>query len=221
MRIYRPMTSTQAAPAANTRWRKKGPQPPQPASCPAPQAGKKGDRSERDRQHRKYDIPRQTDIHIRPARPCDHPEVRILQLDRLRDQDGRPVRLGDYFKGCPVVLVLGYYRCPNLCSVVWRGLLESLQRLKLDVGRDFEVVAISIDPKESPKLAREKQATYARDYKRHGTGAQCPWRPSGSACRWWFSSDLLLGRAPLHGPAHPAASSLTPRSWLGSPSTGR
>jgi protein SCO1/2 len=93
-----------------------------------------------------------------------------LPLDnRLRDQDGHPVRLGDYFKGRPVVLVLGYYRCPNLCSVVWRGLLESLQRLKLDVGRDFEVVAVSIDPKESPDLARAKQAAYARDYKRPGT----------------------------------------------------
>jgi protein SCO1/2 len=93
-----------------------------------------------------------------------------LPLDTgLRDQDGHQVRLGDYFKGRPVVLVLGYYRCPNLCSVVWRELLESLQRLKLDVGRDFEVVAVSIDPKESPELAREKQATYAQDYKRPGT----------------------------------------------------
>jgi protein SCO1/2 len=93
-----------------------------------------------------------------------------LPLDTpLRDPHGHQVRLGDYFKGRPVVLVLGYYRCPNLCSVVWRGLLESLQRLKLDVGRDFEVVAVSIDPKEPPELAREKQASYAREYKRPGT----------------------------------------------------
>jgi protein SCO1/2 len=51
----------------------------------------------------------------------------------------------------------------------WRGLLESLQRLKLAVDRDFEVVAVSIDPNESPELAREKQASYAREYKRPGT----------------------------------------------------
>jgi len=95
-----------------------------------------------------------------------------LPLDLpFRDSQGRWVHLNDYFGRRPVLLVLGYYQCPNLCDQVWRGLLESLQRLELDVGRDFELLAVSIDPQEGPELARSKRAAYLDAYVRPGTQA--------------------------------------------------
>lgn len=93
-----------------------------------------------------------------------------LPLDApFREADGTPVTLGRYFGHRPVVLVLGYYGCPNLCGVQWRGLLESAREVGLDIGRDYQVVAISIDPTESPALAREKRRTYLDAYDRAGS----------------------------------------------------
>ncbi len=84
----------------------------------------------------------------------------------FRDSAGRAVELGDYFGQRPVILVFGYFECPNLCGLIWQGLLESLRPLKLQAGRDFDLVAISIDPRESPELAGNKRAAYLREYGR-------------------------------------------------------
>jgi protein SCO1/2 len=93
-----------------------------------------------------------------------------LPLDAaFRDAEGHTVRLGQYFGTRPVVLVPGYYECPNLCGIVWRGFLESARQLGLDVGRDFDVVAVSIDPRETPQLAWQKQVAYRQAYGRAGT----------------------------------------------------
>lgn len=93
-----------------------------------------------------------------------------LPLETLfTDANGRTVQLGDYFGTRPVVLVLGYYGCPNLCGVTWQGLLETVRRLDLDVGDAFDVVALSIDPREGPGLAAEKRASVTGDYARPGT----------------------------------------------------
>lgn len=86
----------------------------------------------------------------------------------LRDEAGRPVRLGDYFGARPVVLVLGYYECPNLCGLVMNGLLRSLREISFDAGEQFEVVALSIDPREGPTLAAAKKRSYLREYARDG-----------------------------------------------------
>lgn len=96
---------------------------------------------------------------------------RVPLDSQFRDADGRSVRLGDYFAGRPVLLVLGYYECPNLCGVVWQGLLQSLRPLKLQVGRDFDVVAVSIDPNEGSEIARLKRDTYVREYGRPGSAS--------------------------------------------------
>ncbi|MGD8616441.1 MAG: SCO family protein [Gammaproteobacteria bacterium] len=87
----------------------------------------------------------------------------------FRDADGARVTLGQYFHERPVVLVLGYYECPNLCGIQWRGFLESARELALDVGRDYEVVAVSIDPGETAELAARKRQTYIRAYGRPGS----------------------------------------------------
>jgi protein SCO1 len=81
----------------------------------------------------------------------------------FRDQYGKNVRLSDYFSGGPVILTLNYYACPTLCPLVFRNLAGAVNRLGgLALGRDFRIVTVSINPQESPALAREKAAaTYA------------------------------------------------------------
>ncbi|HJW25195.1 MAG TPA: SCO family protein [Rhodocyclaceae bacterium] len=83
-----------------------------------------------------------------------------LPLDLpLRDEAGRPVRLGDYFGRAPVVLVLGYFECPNLCSTVLDGVLEGLGRTGLP-GSAYRLLAVSIDPREGPREAGRRAVAY-------------------------------------------------------------
>lgn len=86
----------------------------------------------------------------------------------FRDEDGREARLGQYFQGRPVILVLAYYRCPMLCTQVLNGLLECLRGLVFDAGRQFQVVTVSFDPRERPELAAAKKASYLEQYGRPG-----------------------------------------------------
>ncbi|MGH9313440.1 MAG: SCO family protein [Vicinamibacterales bacterium] len=95
-----------------------------------------------------------------------------LPLDlRFRDEEGRDVRLGDYLGRRPVVLALVYYECPMLCTQVLNGLVSALTVMSLDAGREFDVVAVSFDPKEGPGLARAKKQSYLERYGRPGTAA--------------------------------------------------
>jgi protein SCO1/2 len=84
------------------------------------------------------------------------------------DDHGRDVKLGDYFHGKPVVLVLAYYDCPMLCTEVLNGAVSSLQTLSLDAGTDFEFVVVSFNPGETPAQARAKKAGYLPRYGRRG-----------------------------------------------------
>ncbi|MFP3646211.1 SCO family protein [Paraburkholderia sp. SIMBA_054] len=76
------------------------------------------------------------------------------------DDNGHPMRLGAYFGGGPVVLVLGYFHCPNLCSTLMDGVLESLAAADLP-SHDYRVLGVSIDPSETPELAARKKNSYA------------------------------------------------------------
>src|SRR5438045_9098703 len=93
-----------------------------------------------------------------------HPGVQISPDLVLRDQDDRPFRLGDHFGKQPTILVLGYYRCPMLCSLINDGLIHALQELPLNVGRDFKIINVSIDPAETPIVAAPKKAAYLPQY---------------------------------------------------------
>lgn len=84
------------------------------------------------------------------------------------DETGRPVRLGEYFHGRPVVLSLVYYKCPMLCNLVMNGELRSFRQLELSLGKDYEALTVSFDPGETPALAAEKKATYVDKYNRPG-----------------------------------------------------
>ncbi len=89
----------------------------------------------------------------------------------FRDEEGRSVRLGDYFGKKPVVMALVYYECPMLCTQVLNGLASALQVLEFDAGREFNVVLVSIDPKETPQLAAAKKKSYLERYQRSGAAA--------------------------------------------------
>lgn len=88
---------------------------------------------------------------------------------RLADEEGREVRLGDHFQGkSPVILVLAYYECPMLCSMVMNGLVTALKKVDLRPGADYEVVVVSIDPLDTPERARAKKAHYVERLERPG-----------------------------------------------------
>ncbi|MDP9263040.1 MAG: SCO family protein, partial [Acidobacteriota bacterium] len=89
----------------------------------------------------------------------------------FRDEAGRGVTLGHYFGQRPVILALVYYDCPMLCTQVLEGMARDLKPLSFDPGKEFDVVAVSFDARETPaKAAAKKQAIMAR-YGRPGTEA--------------------------------------------------
>ena len=87
------------------------------------------------------------------------------------DETGREVKLGEYFGRRPVVLALVYYECPMLCTQVLNGVATALSVMEFNVGREFDVVAVSINPREGPQLASQKKQAYVDRYKRPGTEA--------------------------------------------------
>ncbi|PIT99590.1 MAG: SCO family protein [Bdellovibrionales bacterium CG10_big_fil_rev_8_21_14_0_10_45_34] len=86
---------------------------------------------------------------------------------QFTDDRGRQVTLGQYFDGTkPTLLSLVYYSCPNLCNFHLNGLLEGLKELKWNVGEQFNLVTVSIDPNETPELAAKKKENYLKAYGR-------------------------------------------------------
>ena len=95
-----------------------------------------------------------------------------LPLDlAFTDETGKPVRLGEYFTGKrPVVLQLGYYQCPMLCSLVSKGTAEAFKAVSLAPGKDYDLVFVSIDPNETPALAAAKKQAYLKETGLSGAG---------------------------------------------------
>lgn len=95
-----------------------------------------------------------------------------LPLDaQFVDDTGKTVRLGDYFGQKPAVLTMVYFNCPMLCSEELDGLSGALEMVRLDPGKDFNVIVISVDPTETPALAAKKKAYYLKRYGRPETAA--------------------------------------------------
>jgi protein SCO1/2 len=84
----------------------------------------------------------------------------------FNDESGRDVQLGEFFGKRPVILAMVYYECPMLCTQVLNGLVSALGVINFDVGREFDVVAVSINPRETPGLAAQKKQVYVDRYKR-------------------------------------------------------
>ena len=89
------------------------------------------------------------------------------------DDTGRSVKLGDYFSKKPLILNLVYYTCPMLCGEELSGLSASMKMIKFDVGKEFEVVTVSFNPKETPEMAAAKKKEFVRRYGR--AGAESGW----------------------------------------------
>ena len=146
------------------------------------------------------------DSNLKPALPGALIGVGIDQkLDEqvplntmLKDEAGRDVPLSTYFsKGKPVLLVPVYYRCPMLCTQILTGVESTLKAVTFDPGKDFEVVAVSIDPKDTPELAAAKKQTYLHRYARPNTangwhfltGSEANVRPLMDAIGYHYKYD--------------------------------
>ena len=93
-----------------------------------------------------------------------------LPLDaNFRDEMGREVKLGDFFGEKPVILTFVYYDCPMLCTLILNGLAKALAVMKFDPGREYEVVAISIDPAETPAQAAKAESATVKRFGRQET----------------------------------------------------
>jgi protein SCO1/2 len=86
----------------------------------------------------------------------------------FRDENGKTVHLGDYFGKKPIVLSLVYFDCPALCTEVLNGELRTMKAITLDLGKDFDAITVSFEPKDTPELAKAKRDVYAGQYGRPG-----------------------------------------------------
>jgi protein SCO1/2 len=101
-----------------------------------------------------------------------HPDARLPLDLAFVDSDGRDVTLGQFFDGKrPVILTMNYSNCPRLCSWQLNGLVNAMRGMPWDLGRQFQIVTVIIDPNESPQRAGIARDGYLRSYHRGGGGA--------------------------------------------------
>ena len=135
------------------------------------------------------------------------------------DEHGKDVTLAQYFGGSrPAVLALVYYECPMLCTQVLNGLFSSIEPLKLDAGRDFDIIVVSFDPGETPAMAMAKKTSYLKHYQRPTadagihflTGRQPAIDTLADAVGFRYAYDAAIDQY-----AHPAAVTvLTPKGHV-------
>jgi protein SCO1/2 len=120
----------------------------------------------------------------------------------FRDETGKPVQIGDYFGKRPLILNLVYYQCPMLCSEVLAGLEGAMRALKFDVGKEFDVLTVSFDPKETPEMAAAKKSDALKRYDRAGaaegwhflTGPQASIDSLTKAAGFQYEYDPRIGQ---------------------------
>jgi protein SCO1/2 len=82
----------------------------------------------------------------------------------FQDESSKTVQLGSYFGKKPVVLILAYYRCPMLCTLVMDGAAKAFKQLSFDLGDQFDAITVSFDPRDTPVDSRNEQAKYVEVY---------------------------------------------------------
>lgn len=85
----------------------------------------------------------------------------------FRDENGKNVHFGDYFGSKPIILSLVYFNCPFMCTDVLNGELRAMQGMSLDLGKDYDAVTVSFDPKDGQPEASVKSRIYTGLYGRH------------------------------------------------------
>lgn len=104
----------------------------------------------------------------------EHLGERVPPDLQFTDEQGQPIRLADYLgHGRPIVLNLVYYQCPMLCNLVLNGIGTAAKQLDWTPGNQYEMVAISFNPKETPDLASAKKASYLHELDK--PGAETGW----------------------------------------------
>ncbi|MCX5735591.1 MAG: SCO family protein [candidate division NC10 bacterium] len=83
----------------------------------------------------------------------------------LKDEDGKAVPLRALIDK-PTILTLVYFRCTDLCSLLLHGVVDVLNRTQSEPGKDFQVITVSFDPRDTPEIAAEKRASYLREITR-------------------------------------------------------
>ncbi|MBP6715754.1 MAG: SCO family protein [Acidobacteria bacterium] len=124
------------------------------------------------------------------------------------DENGKDVKLGDYFGRRPVVLALVYYECPMLCTQVLNGVFSTMSAMPFTTGNEFDLLVISFDPGETPALALQKKNAYFERYRRPGaekglhflTGRQESIKAITDAVGFKYAYDPAIDQF-----AHPAA----------------
>jgi protein SCO1/2 len=124
-----------------------------------------------------------------PAQPVevgiDEQLGRTAALDQpLRDEQGGPVTLRSLL-GKPTLLTLNYFRCAGVCTPQLQGVVELLNRSQAEPGRDFQVVTVSFDPRDTPPVAARKQANHL----------QAVHRPISAASWRFLTGDAAATRA--------------------------
>ncbi len=102
----------------------------------------------------------------------EHPNAQIpLELE-FTDSGGRQVKLGELFDGTrPVILTMNYSNCPKLCSVQLNGLVTAMKKMPWNLGQEYQVITVSIDPLETADRASLTKQKYLGDYGRPGSAA--------------------------------------------------
>ncbi len=99
----------------------------------------------------------------------------------FKNDKGQDVKIGDYFKsGRPVVLNLQYFRCPSICGPIVNGLLDALKQVPLVIGKEFDVLTVSFDHREGPKLGADKKQSILSAFN------ALPEKKQGGITNWHF-----------------------------------
>ncbi len=129
-----------------------------------------------------------------------HPGARLPLTANLVDEAGRTVALGNYFTKTPVIVVLEYLHCTSLCGVTLRHLVaDTLDRVPLEAQRGYQLVAISIDPRDNADDAAKARTTYTEILRGHGgaglhflTGPEAAVRRIADTIGFPYQYDSLL-----------------------------
>ena len=126
-----------------------------------------------------------------------------LPLDAMfKDDSGRQVALGQLFGSKPVILAFVYYQCPMLCTQVMNGLSSALKVMPFVAGKDYDVVLVSFDPRDTPAIAAEKKRAHLAYWstERDGTawhlltGDEASIRRATSAAGFTYQWDERTGQ---------------------------
>jgi len=95
----------------------------------------------------------------------EQPEAQAALDVALRDEDGNAIMLSDLVNK-PTILTLNYFRCAGICTPLLNGLVDTLNQIQLEPGKNFQVITISFDPTDTPEIAHQKRINYLEQIKR-------------------------------------------------------